>query len=614
MFQQYAAILQDVNIIAWIVNNGIRTERGVPISFKDHAFMIDPYLDWNPNQGVRKASQCGWSVMTNLKLFWAARYGIPEYGISAANVIYTLPSDQDVNTFVPSKTNLLIKNNPVISDYMRDSRGEKLEKKDVDSIQRKKIGDSMVYFKGTRSKTAALMLTSDLNIHDESDRSEKFIIDEYESRLANSSYKGRWIFSNPSAPHMPADMMYLNSDQKHWFIKCEHCGYWQYLDWIKLSEHTFTSGTNHCFIDDTNKLYVCGKCTRPLSNDNRRRGKWVKKYKSKAISGYWVTHLMYPNISVKDLLNTEENKSKSYFMNFVLGLPYVGSDVRVDGQTIVQNIVLDVPQWTRGKVAMGVDNGDIKHYVIGDETGIFQAGKTKSWSDIEYLIQKYDATTVIDLNPYPNKPRELSQKYLPQGKHQWRVYCSFYIEQSKNFELIDWGSRDKRNMVYPVREPLFDELVDYISSGNWKFYGSKSHWEEYIEQWETMYRGDFVGTRKAQEVSNNEPHQQARGVWLSSNGNGHFAHATLYFYVALSKIIAGGGKIMPRENTIEKVKQALGGVPRSTSVIQQNTPQELIVPETIIQQEMPQIKKAIPDLSDYVKVNKKSGSLSDSIK
>jgi hypothetical protein len=476
---------------------------------------------------------------------------------------------------------------------LRDENG----KVDTDSIQRKKVGNSMVYFKGTRSKTAALMLSSDLNIHDESDRSEQSIIAEYESRLANSMYKGRWIFSNPSAPNMPADLMFLDSDQKHWFIKCEHCGHWQYLDWFKLSEYEFTKSM-HTFVDDTKGLYVCGSCALPITDENRLRGRWVRKYQDKKASGYWVSHFMYSWISAADLLNVERKKNKAYFMNFVRGLPYIGSDVIVDAQTIVNNMVLDKREWKKGEVAMGVDNGDIKHVVIGDKEGIIEVFKTRSWDDVERAIQKYEPVCVIDLNPYPAKPRELAAKYRPKEKHRWRVYCSFYIMQSKNYELIEWGMDDKAHMVYPVRNLLFDDLISYIHNGNMKFFGPKTYFEEYISHWETMYRGDFVGTRRADEVGLGSPQQPMQGVWLSSTGNDHYAHATLYYYVALSKIISGGGQVIQQQPSLQQVRKELGGIPT--------------VPD-INNGVQTQKRSFIPVLSSLGKVKKTSGAASDKV-
>lgn len=536
--------IEHVNIIAWIIANDIKTERGVPFDFDRFSFMIDPYLDWTPLQGTRKCSQIGWSVMTNLKLFYAAKYGIPGYGIPAANVIYTMPTDNDIKAFVPSKTNALISNNKVLQDYFKDESGNKV---DANSIERKKIGNSFVYFKGTRSQTAAIALTSDLNIHDEADRSDKNIIGMYESRLGTSLYKGRWIFSNPSAPNMPADLMYQISDQKHWFVKCEHCGHWQYLDWKKLSEHEFIK-SNYCFVDDKNAMYVCSGCGLELTDDNRKRGKWVKKFSDKDVSGYWVTHMMCNWISVKEMLITEQTKDKAYFNNFALGLPYVGSDVVVDGQTIVNNIVLDEIRFTPGRVAMGVDNGNDKHYVIGDERGIWEIGKTQSWEHIEMLINKYKPYTVIDLNPYPNKPKELAMKYR-------NVWCSFYINDEKNLELVEWGNRDKAHMVYPHRNKIIDDLINYIFDGKIKFFKPRSYWEEYISHWETMYREDEQNSLGI-----------IRGLWKTSTGKDHYCHATVYFYAALSKMIGAGGKVLnTKGDVIAQVAHELGGIPTSPS-------------------------------------------------
>lgn len=551
--------IEDEDIIAWIVNREIVSERGQLIDFDNHAFMMDIYRDWTPGQGCRKSSQCGYSVMTNLKLFFAAKFGIPKYGLKSANVIYTLPSDADVGMFVPSKTNLLIKNNPTITDFLKDESGNKI---DVDSIQRKKIGQSMVYFKGTRSKTAAIMLTADLNIHDEADRSEQSIIEEYESRVGASTYQGRWLFSNPSAPGMPADEQYEAGDQKHWFTKCHHCGHYQYLDWIKLSDHEFISNQLHCYVDDQNGHYLCSRCGGIIDDETRKRGLWVPKLQGRPISSYWISQFMYPWVSAKQILAIEKNKSKAYFMNFVAGKPYVGSDVVVDGKVIVANMILQKPDWQRGRVAMGVDVGDTLHVVIGNEFGIFETFKTKSWRDVQDRIDKYDPFCVIDLNPYPAASREMAEKNR-------RVWCSYYIEESKTFDLIDWGEGDKANMVYPVRNLLFDDLIAYIAHGNMKFFGPKADWIEYIAHWETMYRADMIGTRLASELGENAappPGQVMRGVWRSTTKNDHWCHATLYYYVALSRMRTGQAKILSAATPEKIIRQTMGPVP-ATPVI-----------------------------------------------
>lgn len=590
MDRDYLKLIEGHNIIAWIINNNIKTERGFEFDFDKFSFMIEPYLDWTPEQGVRKCTQIGWSVMTNLKLLWAAKYGIPGWGVNAANVIYTLPSDSDVSAFVPSKTNLLITENKAIKDFMRDEHGNMTNQ--VDSIQRKKIGNSMVYFKGTRSKTAAIMLTSDLNIHDEADRSEPEIIDQYESRLETSEYKGRWIFSNPSAPNMPADQMYLLSDQKHWFIKCEHCGHWQYLDWVRLSEVEFKIA-NHCYVDDTNMKYVCGKCAMPITDENRKRGKWVGKYPSRSISGYWVSHMMCSWKSVRDLHKLERGpngdgrgaKSKAYFSNFVKGIPYVGSDVVVDETTIVNNMVLGQVRWERGKVAMGIDNGNRKHYVIGDERGIWEIGETRDWEDIIRLIKKYDPYYVVDLNPYPNMARKITKAY-PKGK------ASFYVDGNKDLELVRWGKigTDTGNMVYPDRERVIDKVIEEIYEGKYDFYGSKAYWDEYIKHWESLYQANMVGQKIIQEESlaNADGLKKMRKSWLSSTGEDHYVHATVYWWVAMMKLRAAGGSVMRGTNTdvMHSLSRELGGI-KTTPQVNPDTGNQIVgktfIPDLTVQ-------------------------------
>jgi len=46
-----------------------------------------------------------------------------------------------------------------------------------------------MYFRGTKTERAALAVSSDLNIHDEEDRSDQQVIAQYSSRLQHSNYK-----------------------------------------------------------------------------------------------------------------------------------------------------------------------------------------------------------------------------------------------------------------------------------------------------------------------------------------------------------------------------------------------------------------------------------------
>jgi hypothetical protein len=81
------------NCIAWILNNRIVNENDSPIEFKDHTFLIDPYLDNTPKQAIMKAAQIGWSTLAILRSFHLARF-------AQANIIHTFPSRSMSKDFV----------------------------------------------------------------------------------------------------------------------------------------------------------------------------------------------------------------------------------------------------------------------------------------------------------------------------------------------------------------------------------------------------------------------------------------------------------------------------------------------------------------------------------
>ena len=254
------------------------------------------------------------------------------------------------------------------------------------------MGGSFIWYLGTIGKSKGIMLSSDLNIHDEVDRSDLKTLDTYKSRLAASDFKGEWIFSNPSQPNIGVDRYWKLSDQKHWFIKCSHCGYERYLTYwkkegVKRPPH---------YVDEDREIFACGKCHKELSDEDRRVGRWVAKYPGREISGYWITQLMCAWISAKEIINTKKTTTTEYFYNFVMGMPYASKDVSIDRGVISRNMTGEKNPMTK-PCAMGVDNGVLKHYVIGNEDGIFAYGATEKWSDIERLLKRYDIMLALSM-------------------------------------------------------------------------------------------------------------------------------------------------------------------------------------------------------------------------
>jgi hypothetical protein len=505
--QQIQQYLKENSIYGFIKLNGILTEKGTELNWKQHKFLFDIYDDWSPIIACIKASQIGFSTMAILKVLYASKY-------KKWNIIYTLPSAGDVNTFVSSKVNPIINNNLFLKNLVQDK----------DTIFQKQIGNSVIFFKGTISGKAAeqktesstgIMISSDLNVHDEADRSDQVILEQFESRLDFSQYKGRWYFSNPTVPNIGAHKWFIKSDQKHWFHKCSRCNEWFYLEW------------NDLCVDRNKRCYLCPKCHQPLRDEDRNNGEWVKKWNNRDISGYWINQMMASWKSCDELLTKEAESSKSHFNNFCLGLPYIGSDIVVNREIIVNNIILTKNE--AQNCAMGVDNGVIKHYVLGNDKGIFKVGKTKDWDEIERLIQIYKPMTVIDALPFPKKPTELVQKY----KH--RVYLNFYKKDKDDLKVIRWGKGDKSGTVYTDRTKIIDEVIEQMYSGKITFNMTAYELDEYIRHWESLYLSKVEDSMGIERTN-----------WESSNGEDHLVHATIYWYLAMQRLKEGqGGTVKP---------------------------------------------------------------------
>jgi len=485
--------------LLWILDQEIKNEKGMPLEFRDHRFLIDIYDDWTPVQTVRKASQIGYSTLEILKSFWGAKY-------KKYNIIYSLPTFQDVIQFVPSKVNALITQNPVLTELTKDK----------DTILQKKIGDGFIYYRGTFSKKTeqekmgagiGIMFSSDLNIHDEADRSDQAILEQYESRLEASQFRGRWYFSNPTTPHTKSQILWEQSDQKHWFIKCRN-HHWQYLDYWKNVK---------------GGKFICSTCGAEITDDERRNGQWVRKYLNKDISGYWIPHLICPWISAQKIEEQAETKSKQYFYNFVLGLPYIGSDVVVNRDIILRNIDITEQNKQEHNV-LGVDQGLKKYYVLGNRQGIFKIGVTETWDEIEELIKVYDVeTAVFDALPDLTEPRKLL------GKYPGIVWLNYYKKEVRKAEFIKWDY--KTHTVYCDRSKIIQQVIDEMVNRKIRFQMRQMDLEDYIKHWQSLYK-----------ITQKDDMGIERNLW-ETEGEDHFCHATIYWRLALETKGEGKGGI-----------------------------------------------------------------------
>lgn len=439
----------------------IRNDQGLPLDFNDHAYLKQIYQDFTPKQAVLKAAQVGFSTTANIKAFWLAKY-------RRMDIIYSLPSASDIKSFVSGKTNRLIDNNPIFQEWVEDK----------DSIEQKRVGGNVIYFKGTWTERAAIATPADLYISDETDRSKQEIVQQFKTRLQHSKYGWEWYFSNPSAPGMGVDLYWQQSDQKHWFVKCE-CGYEWYLTMDNIM--------------GTPPYFGCVKCRKEL---DRRKGRWVAK-SDKEISGYWIPSFCNPNLSAQYILDKKKDMSEQQFTNFVLGTPFVGKGNVLTKSMFLQNLTDEVnPQDCRPII--GVDTGMDINYVIANKYGTFFYDKCSNYAPLKELMRKYkNAIMIIDYNGDYSGPKELKEEF------SGRVFSCFFHEDRKNDKLIDWDDSD--HTVRADRNKLMQLVVEDFANKRMPVYGTEAEWYDYWLEWAGMYRTTEINSLGINTFKWNKP-------------------------------------------------------------------------------------------------------------
>ena len=496
-----------MNIHEWLQTNQIKNEKGEPIEFDNHPFLFRIYADESQYLTVLKAAQVGMSSCAILKNHFDAKQ-------NKLDLIYTLPTDNDVRIFVGGKVNRIIANNPcMIADVA-----------DKDSIEVKQIGSSVVYFRGTFSEKQAIMVTADRLVHDELDSSNLGVVASYRARLQHSKYKQIYTFSHPNLPETGIHNDWLASDQKHWFIKCEACNEWQYLSWS-------TEVPSEMSVDIEKKIFVCKKCHAKIPDYVRRNGQWVGKYKDKPISGYWVSLLMAPWVSAEEIVKKHQDPQTTpwFFWTRVLGLPYADAASKLLRNSFFQNLTGEAyaPE-TDERVVMGVDTGLRLDYVLGNSKGLFFHGDASKYEELDVLMERFKKMIcVIDAGGDLIGSRAFAEKWTG------RVYLCYLVGDRNQNELMTWGKGDEHGSVKVDRNRIIQLCVDEFRNKRIPVHGTEEDWYAYYLDWNNLSKLKVLDPVTS----------QVKGYKWVRNGRDHRASATWMWRVGMSRF-AGLGSII----------------------------------------------------------------------
>lgn len=508
--------LSDVSIHAWIQENKIKNEKGELLDFRNHLFSYDILKDQSENLTVMKGAQIGMSTNEVIKNhFDAKRFKL--------DIIYTLPTDTDVNIFVNGKVNRIIANNPCMIKDVADQ----------DSIEQKQVGASMIYFRGTWTKKAATMVSADRLSHDEKDSSKLDVVADYQSRLQHSKIHQTHTFSHPSLPETGVHADWLQSDQKHWFVKCPHCNTWQFMSWNEKNPQKMS-------VDFVKRAYVCKKCRGILDDRARATGQWVAKFPEKKWSGYWVSLLIAPWYSAGRLIDDFNNPdtSKEQFWNKKLGLPYANGTSKLLRKHFMKN--LTGKAWappTDERVILGIDTGLRLDFVLGGKQGLFHHGDTDDYGELdEIMIRWPKCIAIIDQGGDLIGSRKFYERW------PGRVFLCSLAGDRKTKELVKWAEGDEHGAVTADRNRMIQLTVDEFRDGRIPVHGTEDDWYEYWLDWKNLSKIKVLDPQT----------NQTKGYKWVRSGRDHRALATVFWRVGMSRFIGQGLVVHPETKIIQQ--------------------------------------------------------------
>lgn len=480
----------------WILQNEIKNEVGIPIEFEKRKFLKAIYNDLSPLQVWLKPPQIGATVCQTIKSFYVAK----KYN---RQIIYTLPTQSDVQEMVGGSINRIIAQNPVLMKWIKDH----------DTVEQKQVGDSMIFYRGTFTAKQAMMIPSGLNIHDEVDASSADVITQYENRLQAQEDGGwRWYFSHPSVAGHGVDIYWEQSDKKEWVITCEHCRKQQILTWPES-------------LDRERDCYQCKYCKGELSDETRINGAW-KPTAIGTFSGYHVSQLMLFNKSASDIFASKDDprKDEQFFYNYVLGLPYVGSENKITSEQVLKNVVKEVNE-QNDRIIIGVDTGLPIHFTCMNKQGVFFYDTCKDYDALEELLKKWPSSIIV-----ADQGGDLIGIRKLQEKFPGRVYLVYYRKDRKTNELIKW---QEDGTIVVDRNRMFQLMVEQLRDvGRIRINGTLEEWQPWAEHFNNVYRELKVALDKpGKDVSTN---YGAELIW-KRNGPDHYCHTLLYGLVGLDR-------------------------------------------------------------------------------
>lgn len=463
-----------------------------PLDFKRHAYLIGLYECRAREQIVYKASQLGVSE-------YLVSYALHAADVRKATVLYVFPTDTHVSDFSSARIGPAIEASPYLASIVVEGSAAG-GKRGADRVTLKRVRDRFLYFRGAKvgpdgEAPQLKSIDADVLIIDEEDEMDPRAIALADKRLGHSPIAEVRKASTPTYVGFGIHAEWLRSDQREWFVRCEHCGERQPITIRNVvTEFDQLDRPVRWHGNASQAWAACQKCGKPL--DRLGPGEWIATQPGVDVAGFHVTKLFSPATVLIDIvkaLSTVDETKRKETINQDLAEPYAPRGSQLTDE-ILDKCRRDYAHGPRHKEAtvMGVDVGTLKHVVIrgpaDPETGERPqrwAGAVDSFEAVADLMRRYKVMTcVIDALPETTKAREL-QATFPAGT----VYLAYYNQTKIGTKLMEPIDADFANGVVNLdRTRTLDAMFAEFVSGTATLPANAKDMPEYYDHLKAQAR------------------------------------------------------------------------------------------------------------------------------
>jgi len=427
------------NLKLWVIEKVTRID-GKPFSFENYQFLDEIYTIVQDYEEavIQKCAQIGATVLAMLWMIY-------HVGIKKKNGIYYFPTDAAISSFVQARFNPMVSENEGISTLV-DENG-------IDNVRTKKIGETFAYFLGLKGTTQKLSTPADVEVFDELDAAPgPKDVEIAEERLgASAQPKILWL-STPTFPGFGINKKFLTSDQRHYHMKCGHCGKWNYSPTGNEVPESDELKFPDCI---ENGFLACKHCGKELKHPMKSR--WIQKY-NRPIPGWQITKFMSPITRFDKLLKDFHDATNiQNFYNSKLGLPYADGENFISKDAIL-SMCGDYSMYpsldSRYPCTAGIDVGRALHVVISRESTVpgkkreyVYIGECKGFGSEKFkelgrLLTRFNVKKfVIDGMPETSEVEDFLSSFKGKG------FACFYSETPLLFTWKNPGFQEIKNNI-----------------------------------------------------------------------------------------------------------------------------------------------------------------------